>query len=345
MHRLLKRSAGLIAGLASVGRRPNWLSAATPTADIYFLNAMAGFISRGGGLQPVGPNVYRCNGRFVVLRYANDAELSILESARRQAVFYVIDDDIEALAVAPELPAGYRRRLAGFAATSLPRILRISDVIVAPNELLLERFQDHATALLEPSYCAVCDDFSHFDDRHRLRIVFTGTRSHLDDVEAIAPALVGLCDASPQVELTTFLGRSAPAALRQHQNIFHREPLGWPAYRELLASARFHLALAPFRPVPTNECRSHNKIHDHAAFGAAGLYGDIHPYRRTVSHGRNGLLLAMRAELWLESLSALIANPALARQLAERGAQLSRTIGSPAKLRAFWCEALALPTT
>lgn len=345
VHRLLQHGADLISRLTSVGRRSNWLSAATPTADIYFLNAMEGFFSRSGGLQAVGPNVYRCHDRFVVLRYANDAELSFLESARRQAVYYVLDDDIEALAVAPELPAGYRRRLAGFAATSLPRILRISDVIVAPNELLLERFKDHATALLEPSYCALCDDFSHFEDRRRLRIVFTGTRSHVNDVEAIAPALVGLCDAHPQVELTTFLGRSAPAALRRHQNIIHRETLGWPAYRELLASARFHLGLAPFRPVPTNERRSHNKIHDHAAFGAAGLYGDIHPYRRTVSHGRNGLLLATRADLWLQSLSALIADPALARQLAERGAQLSRTIGSPAKLREFWCEALGLPKT
>lgn len=342
MHRVLKRGASFIAGLRSVGRRPGWLNAATPTADIYFLNAMAGFISGNGGLHPLGPNVYRCEDRYVILRYATDAELSTLETARRQAVFYVVDDDLEAIARSPELPADYRQRLAGFVASSLARILRISDVVLAPNELLLERFPKHETALLYPSYCSVCDDFSHFDDGSRFRIVFTGTRSHLADLEAIAPALGCLCEAHPQIELTSFLGRRAPAALRQSPNIVHRDPLDWPAYREVLASARFHVALAPFRPIRTNECRSHNKIHDHAAFGAAGLYGNIHPYRRTVTHGRNGLLLDMQPELWIDWLARLIADPGSARQLAQAGAELSRTCGSSARLRAFWCEALGL---
>jgi hypothetical protein len=344
LHRLLKTGAGLIARAACFAGSPAWLNTATPTADIYFLNAMAGFVRREGGLHPLGPNVYRCGARFVILRYATEEELRAVEAARREAVFYVVDDDLEALAASPDLPAGYRRRLAAFVTGTLPRILRLCDVVLAPNELLLERFRRHTTGLLHPSYCAICDDFSHFEHASPLRIVFTGTRSHLCDLQAIAPALARLCGADRQVELATFLGRWAPPDLRG-RNIVHLAPLGWTQYRELLGSARFHVALAPFRAVPTNECRSHNKIHDHAAFGAAGLYGDITPYSRTVSHGSNGLLLAAEAGIWLEALLGLVADPQAARRLAEAGAALSREIGSPDRLRRFWCEVLGLSSS
>jgi hypothetical protein len=112
-----------------------------------------------------------------------------------------------------------------------------------------------------------------------------------------------------------------------------------------MASARFHIALAPFRRTATNECRSHNKLHDHAAFGAAGLYGDILPYRETVSHGTDGLLLPPDPEAWLEALRRLVEDPASSLELAEAGAGLSGRIGNPKMLRDFWCERLDLDGT
>jgi hypothetical protein len=226
-----------------------------------------------------------------------------------------------------------------------PRILALADVILAPNPLLLARFGDRATGLIWPSHTSLCDDFGHFADGSLLRLVFTGSRSHAGDLEMIAPALQRLCTAHPGIELTTFLGTSAPAALRNCGNVVNRKALTWDAYKVLMATARFHIALAPFRRTATNECRSHNKLHDHAAFGAAGLYGDILPYRDVVSHDRDGLLLPPDPEAWLEALRRLVEDPASAQRLAEAGAGLSARIGNPARLRDFWCERLGLDRT
>ena len=332
----------MVARLSSLAPARRWLTTVTPTADIYFLNAMRDFISPRGRLGALGPNVYGAGGRFVILRYASDGELARLEAARPQQVFYVIDDDLEALSGSIELPAGYRARLAGFVARLQPRILALTDVILAPNPLLLARFGDRPTGLIWPSHVSLCDDFGHFADGSPLRLVFTGSRSHVADLEMIEPALQRLFRAHPEIGLTTFLGSSAPASLRNLDNVVNRKALAWDAYKRLMATARFHIALAPFRRTATNECRSHNKLHDHAAFGAAGLYGDILPYREILSHGTDGLLLPPDPEAWLEALRRLAEDPASALRLAEAGAGLSGRIGSPKRLRDFWCERLAL---
>lgn len=338
----LRRGADLWARLTSFAAPAGWLTEVTPTADIYFLNAVRDLVCAEGGVTALGPNVYGAEGRFVILRYAGDAELALLEAARPREVFYVIDDDLEALSRSSELPAGYRLRLAAFVARALPRILALADHVLAPNALLLSRFPDHDTDLIWPSHSSVCEGFDHFTDGSPLRLVFTGSRSHAGDLEAIAPALERLGRLHPHIELTTFLGSRAPASLRNSANVVNRSALPWAAYRAMMATARFHIALAPFRRTATNECRSHNKLHDHAAFGAAGLYGDILPYRETVSHDRDGLLLAHDCEAWFDALARLIDDPSSARRLAEAGVGLSERIGSPARLRAFWCERLAL---
>ena len=333
----------MLARLVSLASRPGWLSAATPTADIYFLNAMRDDVA-AGAVQALGPNVYGAGGSYVVLRYADDRELALLEAARPRQLFYVIDDDLEALSRSGHLPAGYRARLSAFVNGSLPRILALANVVLAPNALLLTRFPDHDTGLVLPSYCSVSDSFAHFGDGPP-RLVFTGSRSHAGDLEVIAPALERLCNALPQIELTTFLGSAAPYPLRRLGNVVNRPALPWAAYRDFMATARFHIALAPFRRTPTNECRSHNKVHDHAAFGAAGLYGDILPYREIVSHGADGLLLPPEPEAWFEALATLADDPALTRRLAEAGGALSRRTGSPALQRTFWRERLNLEMT
>ena len=338
----VRRGANMLARLAGFSASPGWLAAVTPTADIYFLNAMGDLVSPQGGVMALGPNVYGAKGRYVILRYASGAELARLEQARPRRVHYVIDDDLDALSRSAELPAGYRSRLAAFVARSLPRVLALADIILAPNPLLLTRFPDHETSLISPSHCSPCGSLGHFAQISPLRLVFAGSRSHAGDFAMIAPALERLCSSYPNIELTTFLGSGAPARLRRLGNVVNRPALPWASYRRFMATARFHIALAPYRPTAINECRSHNKVHDHAAFGAAGLYGDILPYRTVVGHDQDGLLLQPEPEAWFEALARLVDDPASAHRLAEAGVGLSERIGSPRLLRAFWCDQLGL---
>lgn len=324
--------------------KDRWLSRSTPTADIYFLNAVGRLVSPRGPIVPLGPTVYACHDVYVVLRYATEHELFALEAASPDRVYYVIDDDFGLIQSDPDIPQEYRERVGQFARRLLPRILRLNPVVLAPNQLILDTFPDHGTLLLHPSLNAVRQQFDHFGAGNRINLVFSGTRSHLADLEVVAPAIEQLCARFPNVSFTAFLGRDLPGNLRALPNVLSRPAMPWPRFRQHLASASYHIAIAPFRRVPVNECRSHNKVHDHAALGAAGLYGDIRPYREAVTHGEDGLLLPSDPAIWFEHLNTIVSDPRLARRLAENGAALSQRIGDPSALRSFWLERLSLPT-
>jgi hypothetical protein len=254
----------------------------------------------------------------------------------------VIDDDFGAVAADSSQPRAYRRRIAAFATQVLPRILALDPAIVAPNRRLFEAFPGRQALLLDPAHGVLCTDFSHFEHTVPLRLVFAGTRSHAGDLAEVAEGAVRFLAEHPAARLVTFLGRSAPRPLRRHPQVDNRPALDWPAFKTVMASERFHLALAPFAPTPANEARSANKINDHASFGAVGLYGRIAPYVDRITHGKDGMLLEHAPSAWHEALTELAASPHRMRAMAEGGLALARRHGDPLRLRRFWLQRLGI---
>jgi hypothetical protein len=208
--------------------------------------------------------------------------------------------------------------------------------------LILASYRAFETSLLDPAALAPSPGLDHFDDRGTVRIVFAGTRSHLTDLEAIAAPLAGLLRRRAHWRLTTFLGRHAPAVLRGVANAGHMEPSSWPAYRGILRRMRFHIALAPALDTPFNRSRSISRLFDHAAFGAAGLYGDLPPFSGVVTDRTSGRLLGEDPDAWCEALDELAGDLAKARRMAADGAALAAALGDPSRVRRFWTERLAL---
>ena len=146
----------------------------------------------------------------------------------------------------------------------------------------------------------------------------------------------------PDIRLTSFLGKQAPDSLKGLKNARHREQKSWAAYRRFMAKSRFHLALAPYRETPFNRARSCNKILDHAAYGAAGLYSARPPLADYVTNGADGLLLADEPQQWTRAIEELLAAPDEMQRLARAGAQLAQKLGEPARAKAFWLNLLGL---
>jgi len=48
--------------------------------------------------------------------------------------------------------------------------------------------------------------------------------------------------------------------------------MSWEKYRAFVACHRFHIAIAPALDTAFNRSRSLSRLHDHAAYGAAGLF-------------------------------------------------------------------------
>lgn len=326
------------------GTAPAFGERATPSVDLYFLYGVADLVGEGKAypIRRLGNNLFAAGDAYVLLRYGAEAELQHLESARRRCLFYVIDDDFAALAGDETLPTGYRRRMAAFAARVLPRILALEPEIVAPSRRLIAALGRPQGHIIEPAHAVISDDLSHFDRPDPLRLVFAATRSHAADLAAIAPGIAAFLDHHPQGRLVTFLGRHAPAPLDRHAQVDNRTALDWPDYKQVLMHERFHLALTPMRASPANLARSANKVNDHAAFGAAGLYSRIGPYCDRITHGRDGLLVGDSAEDWRSALSQFASHPDGMRTIAQAGIALAKKRGNPQRLRQFWKRLLEL---
>ncbi len=314
-----------------------------PTADLYLHVPMRAFIADGQRpfrkrpIVRLGPHLYAGKGRAVLVRYATRAELWRLARMRPERCAWLIDDNLWALEEDAALPEDYRARLLRFRERMVPRILSMCDTVIAPNEKILKHFPRHHTALVHPSSVHVCRDLSHFDEPRMIEAVFAGTRSHLPDLAVIADALRALVESQPRLRLTTFLGQHVPQALQGHERIVNLPPMPWERYREEMRTRRFHLGIAVFRDTLFNRSRSVNKILDHAAFGAAGVYTDAPPFAPVVTNGENGVLVAPGADL-LSTLGVLLENVSGLRKLAEGGVALASRLGDPAHNRAFWME-------
>ncbi len=324
------------------------LSQRNPTVDLYFGLPMHGLVTRlpwpfgGRPIRQIGPSTFVCNGRGVIIRYARHGELDALERLAPHGCAYLIDDDLPAALEDDRLPEDYRRRLEAFMQDEWRRIRDMSECIVAPNERIFAAYPDRMHRRVDPAALCVAPDLRHFDETDRLLLAFTGSRSHLADLEDMASVLADICRRHPRVRLITFLGKHAPAELQGLPNVRHLPPQPWSRFRRRMCRLRFHLALAPMRPTAFNLARSINKLHDHAAFGAAGLYPDFPIFREALTDGVEGLLLPWDPEAWHVALDALIRDRPRMRNLAAAGLALARRTGDPTRLRRWWLEWFAL---
>ena len=317
-----------------------------PTLDIYFREPLKQLIAdrllpfSKRPIKRLGPYSFFANDQVVIIRYVTDSELCKIQALKPERCFYLIDDDFEAVASDNSLPEDYREKLIRFAHQQLPKILTLADTIVAPNPLIFNAYPGKTHLLLNPPYSFLCRDFSHFNDTSTINILFSGTRSHLNDLLLISDAMVDICHRYPKVHFTTFLRNYVPDSLKGFANILHHQAKSWSAFKHILHNKRFHIALSPYQDTKFNRARSNNKILNHAAFGAAGLYSNRPPFIDIVEHGKNGLLINDNSNDWKSAIENLIHNMQTTRLLAEAGSMLGAKIGDPEHVHRFWINEL-----
>lgn len=331
----------LRARLSEVGPLLRWKRGQLPTASLYFAEPLANLIGgpllhHGRPIRRISKTVFACGDAAVVVRYADDRELAFLERKAFRKVYLLIDDDLSALDNDDTLPADYRRRLLCFRDGVLRRLLALVTHVVAPSERILAYYGKKHGLLLDPVQCHRAAALAHHKPGQRLDVVFAATRSHLGDLELVTPALANFFRQRPDARLTTFLNGHAPKMLRRLDNAIHLSPMSWERYRTFVGAHSFHVALAPAHDTAFNRARSVSKLHDHAAFGAAGLYSALPPFSGIVGHGKSGLLLSNEPEAWGRTLHDLAANPALTLDLAAGGQALSLSLGDKHRVRQFW---------
>ena len=309
-----------------------------PTTSLYFSDALSGLIGDRAGrpIRRISPTLFACGDAAVVIRYAGARELAFLRRGGFKKIYLLIDDDLHALHDADGLPADWRARLIAYRDGALRKLLELVTHVVAPSEPILQSYRRHHSLRLDPVQCHAVAALDHHGGAGRLDIVFAATRSHIEDLEFCAPAVAGFLARRPDAHLTTFLNGHAPASLRNLSNVTHLSPMGWEKYRAFVASHRFHIAIAPALDTAFNRSRSLSRLHDHAAYGAAGLFSAQAPFAGTVADGTSGRLLPNDPEAWQAALFDLAGNRDAARRLAAGGQHLSAALGDHGRVRSFW---------
>jgi hypothetical protein len=318
-----------------------------PSISLYFSDPLADLIGSDSPaaerpIQKLSRTVFACGKRAVVVRYAFKRDIEVLRSGRFERVYLLIDDDLESLEQSEGLPADYRKKLIGYRDGLFRRLMELVTDVVAPSENILKAYARKRSVHLDPAQCHKAGALVHHQSVRPFDIVFAATRSHLQDLRHIAPALAQVLRQRPDARLTTFLNGHAPVSLKTLPNAIHLPMMEWTRYRAFVAENRFHVAIAPALDTPFNRARSISKLHDHAAFGAAGLYSQQQPFDRIVTHNKSGILLSNEPSDWRNALLDLAERRDKVLKIAAGGQILSQTLGDMRRVRMFWMRELAL---
>lgn len=135
---------------------------------------------------------------------------------------------------------------------------------------------------------------------------WAGTRSHYDDLAAIAPAIILFCNSHPDA-IFAFMGDRATfdalfSAIPSSQQ--RVQPFGtYGAYMDFLRT--LHVGLAPLKPTAFNRGRTDVKFIEYTVAGAATLLSDTDVYR---SHSKHACLFDTPQKLH-QALERLYAEP------------------------------------
>ncbi|WP_300273115.1 glycosyltransferase [Halomonas sp.] len=312
---------------------------ARPTEDIYFLESTAPLLrSEGHDVGRLDVRGWRWRlarwvlsrqpgANLVLCRTLPERALRWLERERSAfgRIVYMIDDDLGAAAADDTLPSAYRERMAR-AAAQQPRLLALADEVVACSSLLAERLRKrHGNVrVTPPPLITPLPDLGHFAAGPTVaqpwRLGFHGTRAHLADLDAIAPALAALQRERDDTQLELMLGQYTPPGLAELPRVSCPPPLPWPKFRDYQAHHRVHIGLAPLLDSPFNRGKSYIKFLDIAVMGGVGVYSNRAPYTEIVEHGATGLLADDDPAEWQRCISWLLENPEAARGMAEAAA-------------------------
>ncbi|MGP9677093.1 glycosyltransferase family 1 protein [Halomonas sp. AOP27-A1-41] len=343
------------------GKPSSWVvlsDGGQPTEDIYFLESAAPALQRQGtkvkrvtASRSLGAALV--HGRAFLRQYAG-ANLLLCRSLppgwlrwveRHRSAFgyiaYLIDDDIAAAANDPMLPAAYRQRMRRIAHLQ-PRLLMLSDEVVACSEKLAQRFyaQHGNVSVLTPPLIAPLPTREHFtlspSAQAPWKIGFHGTRAHLTDLLHITPALWAIQQGRLDTQLELMLGKHTPSQLAGLPRVQTPDPLPWQAFRHYQANCRLHIGVAPLLETPFNQGKSFIKFLDIAAMGGVGIYSNRYPYTEIVRHGENGLLVEDSPAAWQAALQQLVNNPQTAADMAQQAAIDAQRIGDLQQAVMFW---------
>ncbi|MFV0476119.1 MAG: hypothetical protein ACK5MQ_18235 [Pikeienuella sp.] len=312
----------------------------SPTADLYFANACAGWLA-DGLVRRYAPTVFASDRVRLVIRH--DARAG-RDSLRPRHV-YLIDDAIDLEGADAALSRYWRFKLDNVERAAAARFLPGAKAAVVSSPALAEMIRARAPGLdvrrLDPCWDAAFSTLAHHDGPPPFRVAFLGSQVHGPDFALLAPMLRGFLEAHPRAELIVGGGHGAMVG---HERARDLGPMGWRDWRTALPGLGPHVALYPLTETPFNAARSLNKLIEHGVAGAAGLYARSWPGAALAEAAGAGLALGPDPAEWRAALDRLAADRAATASMARAGGALAAKLNDAGAQRRLWAELLEIET-
>ncbi len=272
-------------------------------------------------LRRLRPNI------LFISRYAGVGVETAIFHARSMGVPVVTHLDDYLLEVPPDLGADkVKHHMRPERIAALRASLSGANLLYISTQTLAEKIRasGFSTPIVVSNLqsCVDPDEISrppHYDPEANdiVNIGYQGTRNHIHDLRMLAPQLVTVMNARPDVTLTLFGTIEPPDELAAVSSRIQRlQPSGdYAAFMARLAMQRWDIGLAPLRELEFNSFRTYTKWTEYSAAGVCVIATDCVVYREVMKDG-SGLLV--RNNDWTEGLIRLIDAPLVRRDMVDR---------------------------
>lgn len=244
----------------------------------------------------IGPVLDRlCPQALIFSRFAGESAEAAIDAAlaRQLPVITHLDDFL--LEVPPDLgPEKVRQHMRPERIRALSATLARANVLYISTAALADRVRQAGFAapivISNLQSCADPDEIAAPPppcSGEGLVVGYQGTRNHVHDLRMITPALLAALDARPAVTLELFGTIEPPQELLAVGPRLRRVPpaADYGAFLQTLRERRWHIGLAPLRPIAYNTYRTFTKWTEYTIAGIATLASDCVVYRPVMTGG------------------------------------------------------------
>jgi GT2 family glycosyltransferase/Flp pilus assembly protein TadD len=243
-------------------------------------------------------------------------KLMRLLSNHRPKIVYETDD---ALTKVPKNHIAYTNCCA--VSPLIEEYVRKADLVTVSTEPLKTYFSDYNRNIavipnaLDMSLWAGI--WKHQIPHSPVRILFSGTMTHSEDLKVIEGALEKIIIEFGDLIRLLFWGNTSQRLQRypQTQALDHFLP-NYEEYARRLKRAEVDFAVIPLEDSPFNKAKSAIKWLEYSACGIPGIYSNVDAYNRLIEDGTTGILVNNTLDEWYAAIKKMIVDPACRQQIA-----------------------------
>lgn len=241
----------------------------------------------------------------IFIRYipAKWAKLIETNRSRLKALIFFMDDDVLDLNASVGMPWRYRYKLAHLSVRRVNWLKHQRAELWVSTTYLHNKYAAWRPKLILPSPMRV--------ETNYIKVFYHGSASHKAEIEWLYPIVEKLLAENQNICFEIIGGTDVNRLYKNIERVTVLHPMKWSSYQALIATPGRHIGLAPLLDIPFNHARSYTKFFDIHRSGAVGIFSPQSACAEIIEHNRDGLIVELDQEAWINAITELAKNKKL----------------------------------